>query len=88
MTDRFVSIREVSKILGVTPLTLRNWDRRGVLVAYRNPVNNYRLYRYADVLAFTDAIKKGTSDHDAENKSNADARRNEVQRLAVIVEEA
>ena len=32
-------------MLGVTPLTLRNWDKRGILAPYRNPVNNYRMYR-------------------------------------------
>jgi len=36
-------------LLGVTPLTVRNWDSKGKLVAYRNPVNNYRLYKVEDV---------------------------------------
>jgi len=31
--------------LGVTPLTLRNWDKRGKLKAYRQPINNYRVYK-------------------------------------------
>lgn len=59
MNERYLSIREVSKIIGVTPLTLRNWDRKGVLAAYRNPANNYRTYRYADVADFIAEIKKG-----------------------------
>ncbi|MDP3727011.1 MAG: MerR family DNA-binding transcriptional regulator [bacterium] len=58
MNERYLSIREVSKIIGVTPLTLRNWDRKGLLAAYRNPVNNYRMYRYADVADFVADIKK------------------------------
>lgn len=58
MNERYLSIREVSKIIGVTPLTLRNWDRKGVLAAYRNPINNYRTYRYADVADFVAEIKK------------------------------
>ena len=36
-------------MLGITPLTVRNWDHAGKLVAYRNPVNNYRLYKIEDV---------------------------------------
>jgi len=36
-------------LIGVTPLTVRNWDARGKLVAYRNPMNNYRLYKVEDV---------------------------------------
>lgn len=42
-------MREVSNLLGVTPLTIRNWDAKGKLAAYRNPVNNYRLYKVEDV---------------------------------------
>ncbi len=45
MEAQYVSIKHAASILGVTPLTLRNWDKRGVLSAYRNPVNNYRVYR-------------------------------------------
>ena len=43
--DRYLSIHQAAKFLGVTSLTLRNWDKKGVLTAYRNPVNNYRVYR-------------------------------------------
>lgn len=35
--------------MGVTPLTVRNWDQKGRLVAYRNPMNNYRLYKVEDI---------------------------------------
>lgn len=41
----YLTIKEVSEILGVTPLTLRNWDKTGKLKAYRNPLNNYRIYK-------------------------------------------
>lgn len=61
MNDRYLTVKEVSKIIGVTPLTLRNWDRKGLLTAFRNPVNNYRLYRYADIAAFVDEIRKSGS---------------------------
>ncbi|MEX2090896.1 MAG: MerR family DNA-binding transcriptional regulator [Candidatus Paceibacterota bacterium] len=49
MPKKFLTVKEVSRLLGVTPLTIRNWDTRGKLVAYRNPVNNYRLYKVEDV---------------------------------------
>ena len=45
MPKKFLSVNEVAKIVGVTPLTVRNWDKKGRLRAYRNPVNNYRLYK-------------------------------------------
>jgi MerR family transcriptional regulator, copper efflux regulator len=51
MPKKYLSVNEVSQIFGVTPLTVRNWDKKGALVAYRNPVNNYRLYKIEDVEA-------------------------------------
>ena len=49
MPKKFLSVNEVAKIVGVTPLTVRNWDKKGRLTAYRNPFNNYRLYKIEDV---------------------------------------
>lgn len=49
MPKKFLTVKEVARLLGVTPLTIRNWDQRGRLIAYRNPVNNYRLYKVEDV---------------------------------------
>ncbi|MBU1136948.1 MerR family DNA-binding transcriptional regulator [Patescibacteria group bacterium] len=45
----YITIKKAAKLLHVTPLTLRNWDRRGILRPYRNPVNNYRLYRLEQI---------------------------------------
>jgi len=42
--------REVAAILRVTPRTLRNWDRRGILVPVRLPTGQKR-YRREDVEA-------------------------------------
>ena len=49
MPKKFLTVREVARLVGVTPLTVRNWDQKGKLVAYRNPMNNYRLYKVEDV---------------------------------------
>jgi len=49
MPKQFLSVQEVANLFGVTPLTVRNWDKRGALIAHRNPVNNYRLYKVEDV---------------------------------------
>ncbi len=40
-----LSIKEAADILGVSALTLRNWDNNGKLEATRHPLNNYRVYR-------------------------------------------
>ncbi|MEK7514757.1 MAG: helix-turn-helix domain-containing protein [Patescibacteria group bacterium] len=49
MPKKFLNVSEVARLLGVTPLTVRNWDQKGKLIAYRNPVNNYRMYKIDDV---------------------------------------
>ena len=45
MEKRYLTIKNAADMLGVTPLTMRNWDKKGLLTAYRNPINNYRVYR-------------------------------------------
>jgi len=45
MERKYLTIKQTADMLGITPLTLRNWDKRGKLVAYRHPINNYRVYR-------------------------------------------
>ncbi|HBE90640.1 MAG TPA: MerR family DNA-binding transcriptional regulator [Candidatus Andersenbacteria bacterium] len=49
MPKKFLTVKEVAQLLGVSPLTIRNWDQKGKLIAHRNPVNNYRLYKIEDV---------------------------------------
>lgn len=49
---RYLSIKQAASVIGVTTLTLRNWDKTGKLRPYRNPVNNYRYYRVDQIGAF------------------------------------
>ncbi len=49
MAKLYITIKQASKILSVTPLTLRNWDKKGKLVAHRHPMNNYRVYKIEDL---------------------------------------
>ncbi|MDX1535331.1 MAG: helix-turn-helix domain-containing protein [Candidatus Spechtbacterales bacterium] len=49
---RFYTVGEAAYILGVTPLTMRNWDKKGKLKAKRNPINNYRIYKASDIENF------------------------------------
>ena len=48
-TKKFITVKEASGLLGVTPLTLRNWDKQGKLLAGRHPFNNYRVYLREDI---------------------------------------
>lgn len=49
---KYLTIKQASKLLHVTTLTLRNWDKKGILKPYRNPANNYRVYRIDQIEAF------------------------------------
>lgn len=46
---KLITIRKAAEILGVTPLTLRNWDNSGKFQASRHPINNYRVYKVSDI---------------------------------------
>jgi len=58
-SKKYLTIKEVSRILGVTPLTLRNWDKKKKLKAYRNPINNYRVYKPEEIQLFLRKIESG-----------------------------
>jgi len=49
---KYLTIKKAAKLLHATPLTLRNWDKKGILKPYRHPVNNYRIYRLDQIEAF------------------------------------
>ncbi len=59
MNKKFLLIKEAADILGVSKLTLRNWDRAGKLKAYRHPISNYRVYRVEDLEKITKQIESG-----------------------------
>lgn len=44
-----MSIKKAAAFLGVTPNTLRNWEKEGKIKVFRNPQNRYRLYRHEDL---------------------------------------
>ena len=57
MANLYITIKQASKILDVTPLTLRNWDKQGKLKAHRHPMNNYRVYKIEDLEAVIHEIE-------------------------------
>ncbi|MFC1522578.1 MerR family DNA-binding transcriptional regulator [Elusimicrobiota bacterium] len=40
----YITISQAAKLVGVSPSTLRNWDRDGKLEATIQPISGYRLY--------------------------------------------
>lgn len=74
MKEIYFSIKEASEILGVSPLTLRNWDKSGKFRAQRHPMNNYRVYKLSALEKVIEDIESGS------DRSNA---RKQIKRLTI-----
>lgn len=59
MSGKFMTIKEAAELLGVTPLTLRNWDKSGKLPTTRHPMSNYRIYKTDDLEKLMKDIEAG-----------------------------
>jgi excisionase family DNA binding protein len=57
--DGVITIKEAAVLLGVSEPTLRRWDTAGKFRARRHPMNGYRLYDRAKVLAMRKRIFGG-----------------------------
>ena len=53
----YLKIREAALFLGVTPNTLRNWEKARKITVYRNPQNAYRLYKKEDLVKLLNDIR-------------------------------
>ena len=60
MENKFINIKDAAKMLGVSALTLRNWDKSGKFPAGRHPMSNYRVYNVADLEKFMQLIATST----------------------------
>ena len=58
----YLTIKGAANFLGVSPSTLRNWDRSGKLKTHRNPLNGYRLYKKAELQILLQGIQDGTGE--------------------------
>lgn len=54
----YLTIKEAAELIGVCPMTLRRWDLAGKLKSYRNPANNYRIYRKLELKKFLIRLSK------------------------------
>ncbi len=50
--NEFMTVGAASEYLGVSPTSLRRWDRAGKLIARRHVVSKYRLYLKTDLDKF------------------------------------
>jgi len=53
----YFTIGQAARILGVTPNTIRNWMKENKITSYRNPLNNYHLFRRGDLEEILSNIK-------------------------------
>ncbi len=59
----YLTVGEAADFLGVSPWTLRNWDKAGKLKPMRHPKNGYRIYRHEDLRAILEPLSRaGQSD--------------------------
>lgn len=56
--QNLMTIAQAAEYIGVTPLTLRNWDKTGKLQAVRNPLNGYRMYDKEELDKFLSLLQK------------------------------
>lgn len=55
--ENYLNVGEAAKLIGVSPETLRRWDKSGKFVSVRHPINNYRVYIENDVKSFVQDIQ-------------------------------
>src|SRR3954447_12964247 len=68
--SEYLTVGEAAKFLGVSPWTLRNWDKSGKLRPHRHPKNSYRIYLQTDldaVLALEPSAVPATDWHRLED---------------------
>ena len=55
--NEYLTLAEASELIGKSKETLRRWDRDGKLLAVREPMSNYRVYRKSQIeMLFSDFI--------------------------------
>jgi predicted site-specific integrase-resolvase len=73
--NKYITIKDASRILGMSKITLRNWDKSGKLKAHRHPFNNYRVYKLEDIDKVLEMIET--------NVFIVKKKKNEIRKLAV-----
>jgi len=67
--SEYLKIGEAAELLGVTENTLRNWEKDNKIKTYRNPINEYRLYKTSELESLLQQIKTEKREP-AEEKNN------------------
>jgi PAS domain S-box-containing protein len=75
--SQYCTVGEAAEYLGVTPATLRNWDRNGKLKPRRHPQNGYRIYLHEDLEAILRSADRSLSSDAAPASDWSEIRENE-----------
>lgn len=67
----YMQIKEAAEFLGVSPATLRNWERSGKVVVYRHPINRYRLFKQIELEGLLATIEASGSCNEEELQQSA-----------------
>jgi DNA (cytosine-5)-methyltransferase 1 len=59
--EGYLRVKEAAELLGVSPNTVRSWGEAGKIPEYRHPVNNYRLYKKAELERILRQAKRSMS---------------------------
>lgn len=54
----YLTVSQAAAFLGVSPSTLRNWDKAGKLKAHKQPISGYRLYQRSELDNFLKQLAK------------------------------
>lgn len=73
---KYITIKNAANILGVSKITLRNWDKSGKLKAHRHPFNNYRVYKLEDIDKVLELIES--------SNLIIKKKKNEIRKLAIL----
>jgi len=63
----YLRTSEAARFLGVSPGTVRNWERQGKLRARRLPQNDYRLFLERDLKMLLRAVEEPRDQHPPES---------------------
>ena len=66
----YLRTSEAAKFLGVSPGTVRNWEKKGKLRAHRLPQNDYRLFLKKDLEAVLQAVKGSGGGSDGSRRAS------------------
>lgn len=64
-SKKYFNVSEAAKLLGVSPETMRRWDKSGKFESVRHPINNYRVYSEESLVSLVKEIQMEIPYHTA-----------------------